>query len=125
MAPASVRPARPISLSRAVPGPGLTLGLLLVLLPYLFAGLTGSPAEQTAGLARFHSAAESVYCRAVFSLFAALLLVKLGLVGAGLAAAAGRRLGRLGLAVGSNGWLLLTVPHPAGVARHRSYSGRH
>jgi branched-chain amino acid transport system permease protein len=89
---------------------GLALGLVLLLVPYLFAGLTGSPAEATAGLARFHSAAESVYCRPGFSPVTGLLLAELGLLAAGLAAAsAGRRVGRLGLALRANGWLLVVV----------------
>jgi branched-chain amino acid transport system permease protein len=80
-----------------------------LLLPYLFAGLAGTPTAEAAGLARFHSAAESVYCRDGFTPVTALLLAELGLVAVGLVASAGRRLGALGQTLRTNGGLLLAV----------------
>lgn len=88
----------------------LGLGLLaaVVLGPYLFAALTGTPDEGLTGLARWQSAAAAVYCAKGLSPIVWLQVG--GLVVLAAATLAGRRLGALGAALeGARGWYLVAV----------------
>lgn len=88
----------------------LLLLALFVLIPYAFAVAAGTPGEELTGLARWHSAAESVYCEdgltPVSYLLAAELAVAFLLVAG--AQFAGRRI-RLLAALRAHGWYLLVL----------------
>ncbi len=99
--------------ARLTPG-SLSGGLLLavfVLIPYAVALATGQPDANLSGLARLHSAAESVYCAEGLTPVSILLMAECGLLLLALigAQAAGPRLGQVGALLRQDGWLVLTV----------------
>jgi branched-chain amino acid transport system permease protein len=83
--------------------------LAFVLIPYSYAAITGTAAADTAGLARLHSAAESVYCAAEVTAVTTILLVQLLLVGLGviITHAAGARAKGIWANFQQHGWHLL------------------
>ena len=88
----------------------LFLLILFVLIPYTFAAVTGAPGDELAGLARWHSAAESVYCQDGLTPVSYLLAAELGvalllILGAHVA---GRRFSLLA-ALRAHGWYLLAL----------------
>lgn len=96
----------------------LILLALFVLIPYIFAGATGTPNAELAGLARWHSGAEAVYCAkgatpVSYILTAELVLVAIALAGSYVLK---DRLGSLGAALKQDGWyifglmVLIAVP---------------
>ncbi|MDQ4076021.1 MAG: branched-chain amino acid ABC transporter permease [Chloroflexota bacterium] len=89
----------------------LSFLLILVLLPYGFAVVTGTADAEMSGLAAMQSAAESVYCVAGLTPVTIILLAELGLLAALVVGAqvAGTRLGAVGAALREHGWLLLGV----------------
>jgi len=88
----------------------LILLVLFILIPYAFAAVTGTPGEEIAGVARWHSAAESVYCQdgltpVSYLLAAELAVAALLVLGAQLI---GRRFSPLA-ALRAHGWYLLAL----------------
>jgi len=84
--------------------------ILFALIPYLYAAVTGTAEAGLSGLARWHNAAESVYCQPGVTpittiLAAGLALVFVSVLGAQLA---GRASGLLG-ALKQDGWHLLAL----------------
>jgi branched-chain amino acid transport system permease protein len=90
---------------------GWLLPLLFVLIPYLFAVITGTAEEGLTGLAGMHSAAESVYCADGRTPVTLILTAGLGLMllAVVVAAAAGKRVPAvLSESLQNNGWHVLT-----------------
>lgn len=88
----------------------LLLLALFILIPYAFAAATGTPGDELAGLAGWHSAAESVYCEdgltpVSYLLAAELAVAALLVLGAQFA---GRRIPLLG-ALRAHGWYLFAL----------------
>lgn len=96
--------------------------LALILVPYLFAALTGVPDEELTGLARLHSAAESVYCADGVTTVSRILLAELVLLGVVVSVTqwGGDKWGRWGASLKLNGWywfmLLVLVALPFAIA---------
>ena len=90
---------------------GIVVVVLVVLVPYLFAALTGTAEAGLSGVAAIHSAAESVYCPDGPTTVTYLLAGGLGLVVAAVIGVrlSGRRSGRLWAALGPNGPYLATL----------------
>jgi len=92
--------------------------LALMLIPYLLAAFTGTPDEELTGLARWHSAAESVYCVNGISTISRILFAEVVLVAAAVALTQwqGSKWGRWGASLKLNGWywfmLMLLVALP-------------
>ncbi|MCL4871927.1 MAG: branched-chain amino acid ABC transporter permease [Anaerolineae bacterium] len=82
----------------------------LVLIAYLYAAATGTPKAELTGLARLHSAAESVYCERGLNPVGRLLLIEIGLVAAAVVITQlwGQRWGRWGASLQLNGWYWLS-----------------
>jgi branched-chain amino acid transport system permease protein len=97
---------------------GFLLLLLLALIPYGYAAFSGQPAAGAAGLGRWHSAAESVYCPRGLNPVGIILMVEMVLLTAVvlLAGRRGQQWGSFGQTLKSDGWyylvalLLLAVP---------------
>ncbi len=66
--------------TRASLWPGLLTMILFVLVPYSYAAFTGTPQPETSGLARVHSAAESIYCVKGISPVTSILLIELAVL---------------------------------------------
>ncbi|MEW5988195.1 MAG: branched-chain amino acid ABC transporter permease [Chloroflexota bacterium] len=90
--------------------PGLLALLLFALIPYSLAAVTGQPEEGLSGVARIHSAAESVYCQEGLNPAAVALLVEMGLM-LGAVIIGGRRPAADGQRpfFSTDGWHLLAV----------------
>lgn len=112
-----------LSAARPTPKYGTLIGwllpLLFVLVPYLFAVITGTAEEGLTGLAGMHSAAESVYCADGRTPVTLILTAGLGLMllAVVVAAAVGKRIPAvLSEALQNNGWhvlafmLLIAIP---------------
>ncbi len=90
---------------------GVIVLVLFVAIPYAFAAVTGKPDEGLAGLAAWHSAAESLYCQKGLNPATLILLVETSVFGVATLAAwrAGDRMGAPGAALRGDGWHLLVV----------------
>lgn len=82
-----------------------------VLVPYLFAVASGQPDPESTGLARWHSAAEQVFCEKGLTPFTTILGIEtvLFLAAVLLAQWRGDQMGRLGATFRQDGWHMLCV----------------
>ncbi|MFZ0544911.1 MAG: branched-chain amino acid ABC transporter permease, partial [Candidatus Promineifilaceae bacterium] len=90
---------------------GWLLPVLFILIPYLFAVVTGTPEEGLTGLAKMHSTAESVYCEDGRTPVAVIFTAELGLMLLAVVAASAARKripAVLTEAFQNNGWHVLT-----------------
>lgn len=93
---------------------GLVNGLLLAalgLIPYLVAAAAGQPDPASAGLARWHTAAESIYCAKGLTPVGVVFMAEAAVLLAAVIAAQwkGEQLGIMGAALRQDGWRLIAV----------------
>jgi branched-chain amino acid transport system permease protein len=108
---AATSPSSGRGAARLVPIVGSALAVILLLIPYVFSLATGEPDGSLAGLARLHSASESVFCQEGLNPMGLILMVETGLLLVAQVALTvlGDRIGTAGRAIRQQGWYVLAV----------------